>query len=208
MTRAGPRDRGARFTSPPWQRALAVPGAQARRAGPRLLLVGVEVPADVVEAAAGGAAEPGADLLELRGVEPGAESAEALAVVQSQLGGELVALEQRHVVDPARERLGRLDLDRAVALEPGRGRDQLADDDVLLQARKAVDLALERGVGEHLGGLLERGRREERVGRQRGLGDAEDDLLERRRLAAGGLGLAVHAPQLVPVDELPQQIAS
>ena len=112
---------------------------------------------------------------------PGPNAAEALAVVQPQLGGELVALEQGDVVDAAGERLGRLDLDRAVALEPGRGRDQLADDHVLLQAREAVDLALERRVGQHLRGLLEGGRREERVGRQRGLGDAEDDLLERRR---------------------------
>jgi hypothetical protein len=45
-----------------------------------------------------------------------------------------------------------------------RGRDQLADDHVLLQAEQAVDLALERRVGEHLGGLLEGGRRQERVG--------------------------------------------
>ena len=74
---------------------------------------------------------------------------------------------------------GRLDLDRAVALEPGGRRDQLADDHVLLQAREAVDLALERRVGEHLRGLLEGGRRQERVRGQRGLGDAEDDLLER-----------------------------
>src|SRR6185503_2154342 len=148
--------------------------------GLALLVAGdVEVPADVVEAAAGRpAAEPGADLLELRGVERRAEPAEALAVVQAKLGGELVALEQRDVVDAAGERLRRLDLDRAVALEARRRRDQLPDDDVLLQAGQAVDLALERGVGQHLGGLLEGGRRQERVRRQRRLGDAEDDLLE------------------------------
>ena len=94
-----------------------------------------------------------------------------------ELGGEVVALEQADVVDPAGERLGRLDLDRAVALEARGRRDQLADDHVLLQAGEAVDLALERRVGEHLGGLLEGGRRQERVRRQRRLGDAEDDLL-------------------------------
>ena len=142
----------------------------------------VEVPADVVEAAAGrAAAEPGADLLELRGVERGAEAAESLAVVEPELGGELVALEQGHVVDAAGQRLRRLDLDRPVALEPGGRRDQLADDHVLLQAREAVDLALERRVRQHLRGLLEGGRREERVRRERRLRDAEDDLLERRR---------------------------
>ena len=97
----------------------------------------VDVPADVVEPAAGRpAAEPGADLLELRGVERRAEPAEALAVVEAQLGGELVALQQARRRRCRGERLGRLDLDRAVALEPGRGRDQLADDHVLLQARR------------------------------------------------------------------------
>ena len=84
----------------------------------------------------------------------------------------------------AGQRLGRLDLDPPVALEPRGGRDQLADDHVLLEAVEAVDLALERRVGEHLRRLLEGGRREERVGVQRGLGDAEDDLLGLRRLAA------------------------
>src|SRR5439155_11969533 len=37
--------------------------------------------------------------------------------------------------------LGGTDLDRPVALEPGRRRDQLPDDDVLLQAHQPVDLA-------------------------------------------------------------------
>jgi hypothetical protein len=37
-------------------------------------------------------------------------------------------------VDGRLHRLGRLDLDRAVAHEPGRGPDQLADDQVLLEA--------------------------------------------------------------------------
>ena len=95
---------------------------------------------------------------------------------EPELGGEVVALEQADVVDAAGQRLRRLDLDRAVALEPGGRRDQLADDHVLLQAREAVDLALERRVGEDLRGLLEGGRREEGVRGQRGLGDAEDDL--------------------------------
>src|SRR4029450_5440976 len=97
---------------------------------------------------------------------------------------------------------GGLDLDRPVALEPGGGRDQLADDHVLLQAGQAVDLALERGVGEHLRRLLEGGGGEERVRPERRLRDAEDDLLELRQLAAGRLDLAVRAPQLVPVHEL------
>ena len=97
------------------------------------------------------------------------------------------------VVDRARQRLGRLDLDPPVALEPRRGRDQLADDHVLLEAVEAVDLALERRVGQHLRGLLEGGRRQERVRVQRGLGDAEDDVLELRGLACPSLTVVVDA---------------
>ena len=39
-------------------------------------------------------------------------------------------------------------------------------------------------LGEHAGGLLERGRRDERLGRQRRLGDAQQDRGEAGRLAA------------------------
>ncbi len=119
---------------------------------------------------------------------------------------EVLFAEQAELVDRARQRLGGLDLDPAVALEPGRGRDQLADDDVLLQPVEAVDLALERGVGEHLRRLLEGGRREERVGVQRCLGDAEDDVLELRRLAAGLGDLLGRPRELEAIDELSRQV--
>src|SRR5215210_1086878 len=163
-----------------------------------------QVRADVVEAAAA-RAEARVDLVQLGRVEGRAEALQALAVVEAELGGEVVALEQPDVVDPAGERLRRLDLDRAVALEPGGGRDQLADDHVLLQAGEAVDLALERRVREHLGGLLERGRRQERVRRQRRLRDAEDDLLGLGALAAGVDDRLVDLAELVAVDELARQ---
>jgi hypothetical protein len=39
--------------------------------------------------------------------------------------------------------------------EAGAGRDEAAHDDVLLEAAQVVDLAGDRGLGEHLGGLLE-----------------------------------------------------
>ena len=149
--------------------------------------------------------EAGPDLLELGGVEGRAEALQALAVVEAELGGEVVALEQADVVDPAGERLGRLDLDRAVALEARGRRDQLPDDHVLLQAREAVDLALERRVGEDLRGLLEGGRRQERVRRQRRLGDAEDDLLGLGALLALRDDRVVDLAVLVAVDELPRQ---
>src|SRR3954454_16185682 len=48
----------------------------------------------------------------------------------------------------------------------GAGRNQTADDDVLLQALERIDLAVDRRLGEDAGGLLERGRREERPGLQ------------------------------------------
>ena len=54
------------------------------------------------------------------------------------------------------------------------GRDQLADDDVLLQPEQGVGAGLDGRLGEHPGGLLERRRRQPRVGGQRGLGDAHE----------------------------------
>ena len=150
--------------------------------------------------------EPGVgaqpDLLE-RG-EVGLEVGEA---AHPELAGEIVVAEQAELVDRARQRLGGLDLDPAVALEPGRRRDQLADDHVLLEPVEAVDLALERGVGQDLRRLLEGGRREERVGVQRRLRDAEDDVLELRRLAAGLRDQLARARELEAVDELPGQVA-
>ena len=100
----------------------------------------------------------------------------------------------------------RLDLDPAVALESRRCGNQLADDHVLLEPVEAVLLALQRGIGQHLGRLLEGGRREERVGVQRRLCDAEDDVLELRRLAAGLLDGVVGVGELEAVDELTRQV--
>src|SRR5262245_15715194 len=57
----------------------------------------------------------------------------------------LQRLEQRLALDRlARHLVRRADLDRPVPLETGGGRDQLADDDVLLETEQAVDLALDR----------------------------------------------------------------
>src|ERR1700754_1950121 len=172
-----------------------------------LRAVVVEIGADVVERAARGT-EARVDLVQLGRVEGGAEALQALAVVEPELGGEVVAVEQADVVDAAGQRLRRLDLDRAVALEARRRRDQLADDHVLLEAGEPVDLALQRRVGEHLRGLLEGGRREEGVRGQRGLRDAEDDLGVHGGLAARGLDLVVDPPELMAVDVLAgQQVA-
>src|SRR6185312_3282942 len=71
-----------------------------------------------------------------------------------------------------------------VRAEARTGRDEAAHDDVLLQTAQVVDLALDGSLGEHLGGLLERRRRDERLGRQRRLGDAEQQRLALGRRSA------------------------
>ena len=45
-------------------------------------------------------------------------------------------------------------LEISVHLQAGAGGDELADDDVFLQAHQMIHLALDGGVGEDLGGLL------------------------------------------------------
>ena len=53
---------------------------------------------------------------------------------------------------------------RTIALTAGSCRNQLTDDDVFLQTDQMVDLALDRGIGQHLGRLLEGSRRQEGIG--------------------------------------------
>src|SRR6266545_1326464 len=77
-----------------------------------------------------------------------------------------------------------LDVEVLVVREPGAGGDEPAHDDVLLEAAEVVDLAADGGLGEHLRRLLEGRRRDERLGRERRLGDAEQQRLALRRPAA------------------------
>src|SRR5581483_2661413 len=73
---------------------------------------------------------PTGDVLQVRevGLDAAAEAGQALAVGQPQLGGQVVVIKQADLVDPAGQRLRGLDLDPPVALQPGGGRNQLADD--------------------------------------------------------------------------------
>src|SRR5215510_6377552 len=71
-----------------------------------------------------------------------------------------------------------------VILEPGARRDQAAHRDVLLQAAQMVDLAGDGRLGEHARRFLERRRRDERVGRERRLRDAEEQRPALRRTPA------------------------
>src|SRR5438552_3260026 len=82
----------------------------------------------------------------------------------------------------------------------GAGRDQPADNDVLLEALQRVHLAVDGGFGEHAGGLLERGRREERAGLQARLGNAEQHRRSRGGFLALFLGLGVDLVELDLVD--------
>ena len=79
-----------------------------------------------------------------------------------------------------------LDLARLVEGHAGAGGDQAADDDVFLQAAQLVALAHDGRLGQHARRLLEGGRGDERVGRQAGLGDAQQHVGVRRgQLALG-----------------------
>src|SRR5690625_7851461 len=65
---------------------------------------------------------------------------------------------------------------------PGSGRNQAPDDDVFLETAQVIDRAAHCSVGKHPGRLLERSRRDERLGRQRGLGDPQQYRPENRGL--------------------------
>src|SRR5690606_33922135 len=70
--------------------------------------------------------------------------------------------------------LGRLDPDVAVAGQARTGRDELTDDDVLLEADQRVGLGVDRRVREDSRRLLEGRRRQPGLRGQRGLGDAHE----------------------------------
>src|SRR5579864_1888302 len=86
----------------------------------------------------------------------------------------------------------------AVVLHAGSGRDKASDNDVLFQAAQVIDLAVNAGFGEHARGLLERRRRDEGIGGERSLGDAEEQRPSSGRLAA----LCNHALVLFTEGEL------
>ena len=90
---------------------------------------------------------------------------------------------------------------------PGASGDQLADDDVLLEADEAVLGAVDGGLGEDAGRLLEGRRREEAARVQRGLGHAQQHRHGRRRLATLGEDALVELLVLEAVDELERAAA-
>ena len=86
------------------------------------------------------------------------------------------------------EQLDAGDLDRGKPPDPGSGRDQLPDDDVLLEATHEVALRLQRRLSEYPSRFLERRGGQPRVGCERGLRDTEKQRLVERRLLAVGDG--------------------
>ncbi len=85
----------------------------------------------------------------------------------SRGGGALALLVQDELVAPLR------DLPERRHRAAGAGRDQPADDHVLLEPFKRVGLAVDRRIGQHARCLLEGRRGDERAGLQARLGDAE-----------------------------------
>ena len=73
------------------------------------------------------------------------------------------------------------ELDVAVVVHTGAGRDETAHDDVFLEAAERVDRAVDAGFGEDARGFLEAGRRDEAVGGERRLCDAEQERTTRCR---------------------------
>src|SRR5213075_1242229 len=83
-----------------------------------------------------------------------------------------------------RKALGRLDLDVVIPVNPGPRRNQVPDDDVLLETQQIVLGPADRRIGQDARGLLERRRRNKRLRRQARLRDAEQQRLAGGRLAA------------------------
>src|SRR5689334_21961726 len=98
--------------------------------------------------------------------------------------------------------LGGLDLDVPVAGQARAGRDELSEDDVLLEAEQRVGLGLHGGLREHAGRLLEGRGRQPRLGRERGLGDAHELGTTGSRTATLGHDLAVLLLEATTLGEL------
>src|ERR1035437_1746366 len=94
------------------------------------------------------------------------------------------------------------DLHLAVILHAGAGRDQAAHDHVFLQTAQVVHLAVNGGFGEHARGLLEAGRGDERIRRQRRLRDPQQHRLALRRTSARLRHLIVLGAELELVHDL------
>src|SRR5207244_7017368 len=71
----------------------------------------------------------------------------------------------------------RMEFHLAVVVEAGARRDDVAHDDVFLEAAQVINARHGGGFGEDTGGVLEGGSAEEALGFERGYGDAKEDGL-------------------------------
>src|SRR6267143_586991 len=99
-------------------------------------------------------------------------------------GGDLGGF--RNLLDGSRGGHFRQQLNAAVVLEARTSGDEPAHDDVFLEAAKIVHLAGDGRFGEDAGGLLETRCGDERISRERGLGDAKEERTARCGAAAIG----------------------
>src|SRR5574339_260845 len=91
-------------------------------------------------------------------------------------------------------------LDQASLVEPGSGRDEMPDDDVLLQAPQVIDGAGGGRLDEDAGRFLEARGRNERLGSKRRFGDSQQHRLRLGLVAL--LGGGVGAAELLARDDL------
>src|ERR1700680_581490 len=106
-----------------------------------------------------------------------------------------------------------LDLHFLVPVHACAGRDEVTDDDILLESEQLVPRATNRGVGKNSRRLLEARRRNERLRRETGLGDSEQQRLRDRRRLLVLLGLVVRFPEgllfdVPPLEELRVSLSS
>src|SRR5689334_1268310 len=94
------------------------------------------------------------------------------------------------------------DLHFLVAVHASTSRDEVTDDDVLLESEQLVSRAADCSVGENARRLLEACRRDERLSRETRLGDTEEQRLGNGRLILVLLGAVVGIPEALLVDVL------
>src|SRR5207247_9035282 len=103
--------------------------------------------------------------------------------------------------------LWRRDLDLVLAGDPASRREEVPDDDVLLEPQEVVPGAPDRRVRQHARRLLERRRRDERLRGEARLRNAEQQGLAHGGLAALLLDALVGLPEralvhMLALDEL------
>src|SRR2546423_8555336 len=94
------------------------------------------------------------------------------------------------------------DLHFLIPVHTGAGGNEVTDDDVLLESEQLVPRATDCGVGQNTRRLLEARRRDERLGRETSLRDAEKERFRNRWYLLLLLGPVVGIPEGLLVDVL------